>query len=171
MKRYSTFLFLFMCFMAKVDANPITKSEARLVAQEFVGIDDTTSDDVPVAPYYIFSRGMGKGFVIVSGDDSTPPILGYTVQGDFVLEELPDQFKSMLENWSVGIGKIQAAPKREGPKRSISERLETARRGVESFKEKWEDIPVLCQTHWHQNSPYNDLCPVNEQASVLLLVV
>ena len=149
--------------MAKVDANPITKSEARLVAQEFVGIDDTTSDDIPVAPYYIFSRGMGKGFVIVSGDDSTPPILGYTVQGDFVLEELPDQFKSMLENWSVGIGKIQAAPKREGPKRSISERLETARRGVESFKEKWEDIPVLCQTHWHQNSPYNDLCPVNEQ--------
>ena len=69
----------------------------------------------------------------------------------------------MLENWAVGIGKIQAAPKRVGPKRSISERLETARRGVESFKEKWQDVPILCQTHWHQSSPYNDLCPVNEQ--------
>ena len=161
-KRFSLLL-LFVSFVLAVSANPIDKAEARLVAQEFVGIDDATSDDVPVAPYYIFSRGAGKGFVIVSGDDSTPPILGYTDQGDFVLDELPEQLKAMLENWAVGIGKIQAAPKRVGPKRSISERLETARRGVESFKEKWQDVPILCQTHWHQSSPYNDLCPVNEQ--------
>ena len=162
MKRFSLLL-LFVSFVLAVSANPIDKAEARLVAQEFVGIDDATSDDVPIAPYYIFSRGAGKGFVIVSGDDSTPPILGYTDQGDFVLDELPEQLKAMLENWAVGIGKIQAAPKRVGPKRSISERLETARRGVESFKEKWQDVPILCQTHWHQSSPYNDLCPVNEQ--------
>ena len=47
-------------------ANPINKAEARVVAQAFVGIDDASTDDVPLAPYYIFSRGEGHGFVIVS---------------------------------------------------------------------------------------------------------
>ena len=161
-KGFSLLLFL-VGLVLTVSANPIDKAEARLLAQEFVGIDDATSDDVPIAPYYIFSRGAGKGFVIVSGDDTTAPILGYTEQGDFVPDELPEQLKAMLENWSVGISKIQAEPKRVGPKRSISERLATARNGVEKFKENWVDVPVLCQTHWHQSSPYNDLCPVNEQ--------
>ena len=59
-KRFSLLL-LFVSFVLAVSANPIDRAEARLVAQEFVGIDDATSDDVPVAPYYIFSRGAGKG--------------------------------------------------------------------------------------------------------------
>ena len=56
----------------------IDRAEARIVAQALVEIADTTTDDVPWAPYYIFSRGAGKGFVIVSGDDATAPIVGYT---------------------------------------------------------------------------------------------
>lgn len=43
------------------------------------------------APYYIFSRGTGKGFVIVSGDDCLPEILGYTETGDYIEEQMPEQ--------------------------------------------------------------------------------
>ena len=146
-------------------ANPIDKAEARLLAKECVGIDDTSDDNVPIAPYYVFSRGADKGFVIVSGDDTTAPILGYTEQGDFVWDELPDQLQQMLKAWGQAIGETQKAPRRVGPRRSVSERLESARRGVESFKEKWEDVAVMCQTHWHQSSPYNDLCPMNKEGT------
>jgi len=159
-RRLALFVVLFaLAFSAK--ANPITRAEARLVAEEFVGISDASSDDVPIAPYYIFSRGAGQGYVIVSGDDSTAPILGYTDQGDFVKSELPVPLQQMLDTWGEKIAKVQAAPKRNAPKRAASERLLTARKGVEAFKESWEDVPYLCPTHWSQGSPYNDLCPVN----------
>ena len=68
---------LSLCAVGGVQANPVTRAEARLIAQQLVGIEDTTCDDnAPLSPYYIFSRGDGKGYVIVSGDDSTAPILG-----------------------------------------------------------------------------------------------
>ena len=38
-----------------MQALPITRSQARLVAQELVGIDDQSiDDDAVVSPYYIF---------------------------------------------------------------------------------------------------------------------
>ena len=56
------YLLIFSLFAAlQVSANPITKSEARNVAQEFIGVNDNTDDNVPIAPYYVFSRGEGKG--------------------------------------------------------------------------------------------------------------
>ena len=165
MKKVSTLLLLLAGMVLGASANPIDRAEARLLAEECVGIDDTSDDTGPIAPYYIFSRGAGKGFVIVSGDDSTAPILGYTEQGDFVWDELPEQLQQMLKAWEQAIGETQKAPRRVGPRRSVSERLEAARRGVESFKEKWEDVPVMCQTHWHQTSPYNDICPMSEDGT------
>lgn len=161
MKKTVTLVALLLGFVLGVEANPITRAEARLVAEEFVGISDETSDDVPVAAYYVFSRGAGKGFVIVSGDDSTAPVLGYTEDGDFVWDELPEQLRGMLDSWKEKISKVQAMPRRPGPRRSVSERLRAARQGVEGFKAKWEDIPVMCQTQWSQGAPYNNKCPVN----------
>lgn len=79
-------------------ALPIKKSEAREIAQTFIGINDTTADDDTYCPYYIFSRGSGKGFVIVSGDDSTTPILGYTDQGDYVKGGMPEPLNRCLRN-------------------------------------------------------------------------
>ena len=38
------------------------------------------------SPYYIFSRGENRGFVIVSGDDCLPTILGYTDSGAGLLQ-------------------------------------------------------------------------------------
>ena len=161
MKRFTAFVAVLLGFVLAAEANPITRAEARQVAQEFVGINDASDDEVPVAPYYVFSRGAGKGYVIVSGDDSTAPIIGYTEQGDFVWEQLPEPLQLMLGTWGEKIGKVQAAPKRNMVKRSVRERLETARRGVEAFKENWEDVDVMCPTHWSQGAPYNNLCPVN----------
>ena len=88
-------------------------AEARIVAQACVGIDDASTDDVPLAPYYVFSRGEGRGFVIVSGDDTTAPILGYTDQGNFDYSTLPEGLKSMLDTWAKKIEKLQQSQDKE----------------------------------------------------------
>lgn len=137
-------------------AVPITRSQARQVAQELVGIDDQSpDDDSVVSPYYIFSRGRARGYVIVSGDDTTVPILGYTEQGDFVVEQLPAPLRVMLDNWAKTITKVQQQSQ------IISHRKLTPRaRAIASYKQDWVDVSALCDTHWHQSSPYNDLAPL-----------
>ena len=153
---------LFASFVAfQLQANPISKSEARIVAQEFININDDTEDDADIAPYYVFSRGKDKGFVIVSGDDSTTPIIGYTEQGDYDIESLPLPLKEMLDKWAKKIRQVQSQPNKTTERQSVRKRLMTAKRGVDGFKANWQDVPVLVQTHWHQSSPYNDICPVN----------
>ena len=154
MKPKTILISLFLSAAMTVQANPITRAEARQVAQDLVGINDTSADDVPVSPYYIFSRGEGQGFVIASGDDSTAPILGYTETGDFDPSLLPPQLTAMLQLWEERIGQVQQS--RQEP----SLRISAPRRAIPSYKQNWTDVATLVQTHWHQSSPYNDMAPI-----------
>ena len=140
-----------------VQANPITRAEARQVAQQLVGIDDSSTDaGAPLSPFYVFSRGAGQGFVIVSGDDSTAPILGYTEQGDYDLDKLPPQLQTMLRQWDERIGDVQRRPQ---PQR---QRLSAPRRAIADYKKEWTSVAPLLKTHWHQDYPYNMLAPVKQ---------
>ena len=127
------------------------------MAQQLVGINDTSTDaGAPLSPFYVFSRGAGQGFVIVSGDDSTAPILGYTEQGDYDLDQLPPQLQSMLRLWDERLADVQRRPQPQ------HHRLSAPRRAVAAFKQGWTDVAPLLKTHWHQDYPYNLLAPVKQ---------
>ena len=74
-------------------ADPIDPEKAREIAQAYMcgnQIPETVETLVNkrnstdgYAPLYIFNRGNHQGFVIISGDDCMPYVLGYTEQGDF----------------------------------------------------------------------------------------
>lgn len=104
------------------------------------------------SPYYIFSRGEGQGFVIVSGDDCLPEVLGYTEQGDYDEAALPPHFFSWLNYYKAAVEDAQEAGKNVSRKAS-------ARKGMVRRSKDWKNIPALLTTHWHQTSPYNDRCP------------
>lgn len=157
MKNFVTTTLAILITTLTVQANPITRAEARHVAQSLVGINDTSSDDgTPLSPYYIFSRGAGQGFVIVSGDDSTAPILGYTEQGDFDFDALPPQLQSMLSLWHERLGQVQQRPQTQ------TQRLSAPRRALAEFKKGWTNVAPLIKTHWHQSTPYNNLAPIKQ---------
>lgn len=140
-------------------AEPIDRASARMIAQRVTTINDNASDNVKQAPFYVFSRGAGQGYVIISGDDSTTPVIGYTEQGDYDEATLPDPLKDMLKTWSSRIRQIQA---RQGKALKVR-RLTTARVDqilrVDSWKSGWTSVSPLCQTHWHQSAPYNIFTP------------
>lgn len=156
-KRYSILMTLALATVTGVQANPITRAEARLVAQQLVGISDNTPDGDAIEPFYVFSRGQGRGFVIVSGDDSTAPILGYTEQGDYQRGSMPEPLEQMLDAWDSKLRQVQQLH-REAPRQLRA----AASRALPTYKKDWDDVPALVQTHWHQSSPYNDLAPVKE---------
>jgi len=103
------------------------------------------------SPYYIFSRGAGQGFVIVSGDDCLPEVLGYTEQGDFVEDEMPPQLLSWLDAYARLIEEAQAQEKN-------ASRVQ-ARRLQRRAESSWADVPQLMSSAWHQSWPYNNRCP------------
>jgi hypothetical protein len=54
----------------------------------------------PSSAYYAFNVGEDEGFVLVSGDDMTAPILGYADSGSFHAEALAPAMKTMLDNFA-----------------------------------------------------------------------
>ena len=99
-------------------ADPIDTEKAREIAQAYMcgnQIPETVETLVNkrnstdgYAPLYIFNRGNHQGFVIISGDDCMPYVLGYTEQGDFDPQTLPPAMLDWLEGYSQMIEAAQA---------------------------------------------------------------
>lgn len=67
--------------------------------------------------YYVFNAGQNQGFVIISGEDATEEVLGYSTSGSFDLNNIPPAMEALLNYYSAQIsmiqqGKAQAAPRR-----------------------------------------------------------
>ena len=107
--------------MLSLSANPVSKENARKQAEIFLqqkgilvgsevararGGKTTTGNQT----LYVFNTIGDCGFVIVSGDDRAEPILGYTTQGSFDEETLPENFRNWLEQMSAEIETIANLP-------------------------------------------------------------
>ena len=151
-------LLLFLSIVENICADPIGPSRAQRIAAAYVGNISTKAQCAPtrrsserlalndtLAPYYIVSRGENAGFVIVSGDDCLPEIIGYTDTGDFAEEQMPPALLDMLDGYAELVEKAQAA---NAPART-PRNVVAGRSSVE---------PII-KSHWHQSSPYNDLAP------------
>lgn len=142
-------------------ADPIDLQKAKSIAAGFMadGQTPTLVNNYALtrngtkenAPLYIFNRGNNQGYVIVSGDNCLPEILGYTESGNFDVALLPPALIDWLDGYSQMIVAAQAA---NAPAR-IATRATTTK----------ESIEPLVTTHWNQGSPYNNLCPFIKNTS------
>lgn len=91
-------------------AQTISMSEAYLKAQAFMGEKGkqvkTTPRRAPgthgqeAAAYYVFNTTGNEGFVLISGDSRVGDILGYTDEGTFDEEQLPDNMRAWLQGYA-----------------------------------------------------------------------
>ena len=159
-----TLLSLLGLLAAGASANPITPQKAMQLAQEFMVPGHTMNMQVKAqarraqaqsqsSPYYIISRGDNQGFVIVSGDDCLPEVLGYTEQGNFDAATVPPALQDMLDYWQMSVEQAQET--------GTNVTLAKARRAPQLYAagNKRVDIAPFVTSHWHQSSPYNDNCP------------
>ena len=108
-----TILCLLSCLWIALsaDATPIGKQKAQAIAHNFLtekgvsverlqssaeGLTAISADGS--RPYYVFNNGENKGFVIVSGDDRAPKVLGYSFTGSFQEENIPENLSAWLGN-------------------------------------------------------------------------
>ena len=165
-----------LLFAAGVKADPVSREAAMRSAKSFMSQRSVRKADglklafqgvrahsakgrgaaAKDAYYYIFNNDEQGGFVIVSGDDATEEILGYSDTGTVDAENIPVNMQELLDGYQQeieyarenGLNRAPAAPNTAGTVQAK------------------QVIEPLIETAWAQQEPYNKLCftPRNEQA-------
>ena len=153
-----------------VNAGPVSVSQAKYVGQQYVqanfeqsrqGSDlnlvytGTTSRGA--TSYYVFNVGS-EGFVIVSADDSYRPIVGYSEEGAFNVDDMSPEcafyLNTIAEGRSEGNNVMDPKVKAEWESVMNTGRLLSYNNG--------RKVDFLVQTRWNQNpAPYNSMCPAD----------
>jgi len=155
-------LVILLAFFASVlQAATVNKADALQKAQNFVaGRQAAARGAAAQTPslqaaydsnyFYVFNIGGDGGFVIVSGDDRTPEILGYSDAGRFDAQNIPDNMRAFLQGYA---DEIQHMP----------ENVTAASRGVGQKRvaaPTRSSVSPLLTTRWNQRAPYNNSCPI-----------
>lgn len=160
-------LFLIVCSVACIQMSgaPVTLEEARQKAQQFLNCQSHSapSRNMRLAKrqslvqntaqqescFYVFNVGQQDGFVIVSGDDRTPDILGYATTGEFDEDNLPTNMQAWLQGYADQMEWLQTHPD------AVVRRSTPVK----------EAIAPMLTTQWNQSEPYNNLCPVYNETT------
>jgi PKD repeat protein len=160
-KIYFTLLFIFTgCFLW---ANPVSMESARKVAENFyrhyspsksgVVVDSYANDYQGTVAFYTFIFDTND-FVIVAADDAVIPVLGYSDEGTFDKNNIPENAQNWFANYSKEIKSIID----KGIDNTISLKMWNNIRNKE-FSDSKAVVTPLCATTWDQGCYYNTSCP------------
>ena len=165
-----SFLLVVLCFEVGY-ADPVTIERAQKRAEQFFSnrspktksskggvslvysipeVETKASGASPLL--YVFEQIDG-GYVIISGEECAHPVLGYSLNGSFTANDIPDNIRSMLK-WYADIIDFARQNNWAPSSESLAEWNETENDGIES------EVVKLETAQWNQRSPNNDLCPV-----------
>ena len=158
MKRNSLFLLLTLIVVSSTTcAETITEQEALHKAQQVLKgktlqavrsqkakarTEEASANETDL---FFFNAENGNGFVIVSPDDRTVPILGYSDQGSIDLDNMPENLLYWLDSY------------REQMK-FLDEESTSAKRSA--TRASRPAIAPLIKTTWGQDMPYKGQCPI-----------
>ena len=135
--------------LQKAAALGVVNPKASLSKQSPGGAEETDGK-----AFYLFNNGGNKGFVIVSGDDRLPEVIGYATSGTMAEDNMPIQLKSLLDAFEKQYGEMAGDDARL--ESAMAERMALAE---SSAAAKVTVMPLLGDIEWNQGTPYNKLCP------------
>ncbi|MBQ2214874.1 MAG: Spi family protease inhibitor, partial [Prevotella sp.] len=137
-------------------ATPISQQQARQRAEAFMAGKGITIEENALVKsprkiqgnqsYYVFNASSGQGYVIVSGDNCTESILGYSDKGTFDVNNVPEGLQWLLDMYDEQINRLN--------KLGI-----TTNHSKAKAQQVHRPIAPLLKTLWNQGDPYNLLCP------------
>ena len=143
-------------------AQPVSRETAQQAAKTFLdnnGAPSSELADVSTAAgfsnVYVFTTG--HSFVLMAADSRVQPVLGYSLNGPFDTEKMPENVREWLQGYDE---EIQWA-------------IDNSWRASSTTTRQWQDlehgvkgprattvVTPLIQTKWNQSEYYNQLCPL-----------
>ncbi|MDR3046326.1 MAG: C10 family peptidase [Bacteroidales bacterium] len=151
-------------------SNPVDPQRAKTIGVNFLNsyssslISDSdlelTLNRADLSHCYIFNISEG-GFVIVSSEDRTIPVLGYSFDGFLDVQNLSPNLIEILNGYQQ---QIQYVIDHDiAGNEQISQQWETL--GSVFRSERAVVVSPLIQTNWGQGAYYNSLCPLDPSVS------
>lgn len=109
------------------------------------------------ADFYVFNCGNEKGFIIVAGEDRVHPILGYSPQGHFEIDDLPPNMAAWLKGYQEEIAHIVASE--AATSESVAKEWEQFLTHTATQTAQTVSLPYPTAL-WSQHEPYNRMTPV-----------
>ena len=145
-------------------AEPVDSLVAKQVATTFMNDMAERSGAKGVSAYndyscqkygniYVINNADG-GWVLVSADDCVRPILAYSPDGEFSIENIAPAAKELISDYSEQITNAQNV----GFHGSIDEEWKQLKNGKVRSKLA-KNVEPLIKTKWDQSPGYNDFCP------------
>ena len=98
--------------------------------------------------FYVFNNGSGNGFVVVSADDNARDILGYSDNGTFDYNDMPENMRVWFQHYEEEIAWAAAHPRYAK---------------LSGVKKAYTPVaPLLGNITWDQGKPYNNDCPIDQ---------
>jgi hypothetical protein len=173
MKKFFVILSLFVA--TTVLAGPVSKEQARQLAADFVktrpaaaaskaagGIAQQADalslvtlsqnrQEAMSAPFYIFNIGERQGFIIISGDDRTASVLGYSDEGCIDPERMPENLRYWLDDYAQQLKTLAQM--------DDTQAQNCLRAPSRAAVKTRNSIAPLITTKWDQATPYWNECP------------
>ena len=168
MKRQFAFVAL-MLAAAVAMAKPVDPATARQAAERFLGRAVVNVTPKDITECYIFNAVDGHGFVLLAADDCVTPLLGYSEEDSFGVEEMPCNLSAWMDSYRRQISEARA----QGL--TASSELASEWRGLLSGacspKDGNEvDVDPLLTSKWNQSPRYNNRCPYDSVRQAHTLV-
>ena len=154
------FLLITLTVATAASAATVNRQQARQQAAQFLqqhgaqlGTEPTTvrgrRTQATDQPLYVFNTANSRGFVVVSGDDRTDAILGYTLQGSYDDANVPPALQDWLDQMT---GEIEALYLQPAEARTAANTPKAERQQVAIHAA----IEPLIITTWNQGNTYKD---------------
>lgn len=175
--RFSFFFILLVMGLGSLSAKSVDETTACIVASHFFAAKYNHEPGslapiiVYVAPLLHGENGScpsfyvvnfsSEGFVIVAGDDRVQPILGFSNEGAFVTENMPDHIRFFLDGYTEEIQHI--VDQQQYSDETILQKWVALLSGTTAEQKEGVVVvePLLGDVAWNQTRYYNDLCPVD----------
>ncbi|GEM_PF-3359641 len=162
-------LLVLLAGLIHLQAGPVDTSTAYKIARNYMSslIQDKSQTSIKLRligekqkrqlPVYIFNLQGQKGFIIISSRDELVPILAYSTESNFSLDNLPPA----LQGWLDSAIKITTAARQGTIKQIPSTKVLWTKLLKKDINTPKAIIGPLLSTKWNQGKYYNTMCPAD----------
>ena len=157
LKNVFSLFVLLLAGVLSMSAQQVTRESALSKAEQFFNRSDVVSRRAAhKAPqltlandrseFYVFNDEANGGYVVVSGDERMPDVLGYSYTGHFDAEYIPCNMQALMEGYAKQINLLRTNS-------AMNRKLSLA------SNSDWSPISPMLECAWGHWTPYNNLCP------------
>lgn len=117
---------------------------------------NNSSEAVPLFNVY----NVGNGFVMVAADNRLKPVIAYSTESPFIVDQISPSLMDILDDYAA---EIMHYLKQSSENSSIEHPMWREILEMHPITRNQGEVPPLIQTYWNQNSYYNNLCPDDDE--------